>query len=463
MPPARDHESLKKELGLGDLVLAQILFVVGSTWVGIAAKLGRAHTAFWIAGIVLYYLPLAAVVIRLNRMMPLEGGLYQWAKAGFGEMGGFLTAWNLCSYAAITMGSILFVVPTDLAYMIGPSAAWIPHSPAATIAITGLLVAAIALVAVHGLDFSRWLHNTGSAMILMAYAILLPLPLWALWRGSISHFEAVPLALPAFDLFSLAIFGQMTVGALSGFEYIAILAGECRSAGRNIGRSVMISAPVICLMFVLGTSSVLAFIGGQPINLIGPIPQTFRLALGNTGFAGAVAPLAILLLIIRAVASASLVFTGLTRIPMTAGWDHLLPAWFAHLDPRRRTPVHSICFVALLVVAFIALSQVGVEEQEANQLLGGAANVHYAFVYVALFALPLTGALRSEMPRLLKLAAIAGLASSLIAAFIALYPVVNVVSRGAYALKIGGVVLASNALAAWVYRRGVARRALIAA
>ena len=73
----------------------------------------------------------------------------------------------------------------------------------------------------------------------------------------------------------------MTVGALSGFEYVAIMAGECRSAARTIGQSVMFSAPVICLMFILGTSSVLAFIGNQPINVIGPIPQTFRLAFGS--------------------------------------------------------------------------------------------------------------------------------------------------------------------------------------
>ena len=77
----------------------------------------------------------------------------------------------------------------------------------------------------------------------------------------------------------------MTVGALSGFEYVAILAGECRSAARTIGQSVMISAPVICLMFILGTSSVLAFVGGQPINVIGPIPQTMRAAFGSTGVA----------------------------------------------------------------------------------------------------------------------------------------------------------------------------------
>src|ERR1044071_2977063 len=106
-----EEHRLRKELGLRDLVLAQVLCVVGSSWVGIAAKLGRAHVVFWLAAMLLFYLPLAAVVIHLNRLMPLEGGLYQWAKAGFGEMAGFLTAWNLWVYAVIVTGAIIFVVP----------------------------------------------------------------------------------------------------------------------------------------------------------------------------------------------------------------------------------------------------------------------------------------------------------------------------------------------------------------
>src|ERR1700689_5545390 len=71
---------LRKQLGLSDLILAQILCVVGSTWVGVAAKLGRAHVVFWLIAITLFYLPLAAVVIFLSRRIPLEGGLYRWAQ-----------------------------------------------------------------------------------------------------------------------------------------------------------------------------------------------------------------------------------------------------------------------------------------------------------------------------------------------------------------------------------------------
>jgi amino acid transporter len=451
------QKSLRKNLGLGDLILAQILCVVGSSWVGIAAKLGKSHVLFWLVAMLLYYVPLAAVVIYLNRLMPLEGGLYQWAKAGFGERAGFLIAWNLWVYAVICVGSILFVVPTDIGYIIGPAGAWVPSSKVATLLLIGCVTAIITLVAIRGLDIGKWLHNAGSVMIMAAYALLLALPVWALTRGSIRHYEPIPWQLPKPNLFALAIFGQMTVGALSGFEYVAILAGECRAAARTIGQSVVFSAPVIALMFILGTSSVLTFVGDRPINVIGPIPQTLRLALGTTGPGAWLAPLAIFFLLARAVASASLIFTGLTRLPMTAGWDNLVPRLFTQLHARWKTPVNSILFVAALVMALTLLSMLGVHEQEASQLLSNASIVHYAIAYVALFALPLIGnpELRAKLPAWLKIASFAGLLSSLVSLFIAVYPIVDVVSRPAYAAKISGVVIISNLAGFLIYRFGV--------
>src|SRR5215510_2008075 len=85
------HSSVfKKELGLTDLALTQILFIVGLPWVGTAGKLGPSHVIFWLLAMFFFYLPLAAVVIHLNKRMPLEGGLYQWAKLGFNEFTGFM-------------------------------------------------------------------------------------------------------------------------------------------------------------------------------------------------------------------------------------------------------------------------------------------------------------------------------------------------------------------------------------
>src|ERR1019366_8946266 len=106
----------------------------------------------------------------------------------------------------------------------------------ATLLITGGVVAGITLVAIHGLDIGKWLHNAGSGVIRTAYAILLPLPLWALGRGAIHHYEPIPWELPKLDWFSVAVFGQMTAGALSGFEYVAIMAGGCGNATRPARR-----------------------------------------------------------------------------------------------------------------------------------------------------------------------------------------------------------------------------------
>src|SRR5919108_4271689 len=118
----------KKELGLFDLVLTQGVFVVGTFWVGWAARLGYEQNVFWILAIVTFYLPLAAAVIFLNRLMPLEGGLYQWSKLAFNDFVAFMVGWNLWVFAITILAGTGLVVTTNLSYAIGSPAAWIRDS-----------------------------------------------------------------------------------------------------------------------------------------------------------------------------------------------------------------------------------------------------------------------------------------------------------------------------------------------
>src|SRR5271169_5214532 len=139
--PEIAQAGLKRELGVRDLVLTQILFVVGLTNFGYAAKLGASHAVFWLAAIVLFYIPLAMVVIHLNRWRPLEGGLYQWTHAAFGDLAGFMVAWNLWIYAMVLISEIGLTTVTNLVYAIGPSAAWMTESkPMLAGATVGLVV-----------------------------------------------------------------------------------------------------------------------------------------------------------------------------------------------------------------------------------------------------------------------------------------------------------------------------------
>src|SRR6186713_2881013 len=168
--------ALRKPLGLFDLVLTQILFVVGSSWVGAAAKLGQAHLFFWLLAILLFYVPQAAVVIYLSRLMPLEGGLYQWAKLGFNEFVGFIVAWNLwlLSITVIALGGMF--VTTNLSYAMGESAAWMPNSKWCVSLISSVLVIGLGWTAIRGLALGKWVHNIGGLVMLLVYGALIALP-----------------------------------------------------------------------------------------------------------------------------------------------------------------------------------------------------------------------------------------------------------------------------------------------
>ena len=80
-----------------------------------------------------------------------------------------------------------------------------------------------------------------------------------------------------------------------------------------------------------------------------------------------------------------------SALPMTAGWDQLVPRWFAHLHPRWSTPVNSISCMAFVVFLLLVLANVGVHAQEAYQLLSNASTTHYELAYLAMFAVPLVG------------------------------------------------------------------------
>ena len=437
------------------------MFVVGSTWVGAAAKLGQAHVFFWLLAILLFYIPQAAVVIYLSNRMPLEGGIYQWAKLGFNEFAGFMVAWNLwlLSITVIALGGMF--TTTNISYAIGPGAAWMPNNRWCVSLISSALVAGLGWACVRGLSLGKWLHNIGAFAMLLVYGALIFLPLLGLARGEIKSYQPLPLALPAVSIFyCLNIFTKLGIGALSGFEYVAILAGETRAPARDIGRSVIIASPVIALMFILGTSSVLAFIGNNPIDLIGPVPQTLRLGLRSFPIAGAIASIGILLMTARTISSTSVHVTGSSRLPMVAGWDQLLPAWFSRLHSRYKTPVNSIIFVGTLTLVIAISSQVGAGIQEAFQLVDNAANVFYGIVYFVLFAIPLfgAGAIRSGAPIWLRIAAIFGAAVSLLAIFFTVYPIIDVPSPLIFGAKIAAVTLAANAIGVAIYVVGERRR-----
>jgi amino acid transporter len=447
---------LKRQLRLRDLVLAQVLTVVGSAWVGIAAGVGRAQFVVWLLAFALFYAPMAVAVYFLNREMPLEGGLYEWARRSFGDAVGFMTAWNIWAYALSSIATILFQIPSEMAYMIGPSAALLPENHLFVYSLLASIVALLTYTAVLGLGLGKWIHNMGGSAMMIAFALLIVAPLWAWLHGAHLHYAPFVLQLPPTDATSLSLLGQVLFAA-SGLEYIAIMAGETRAAESAIGRSVVLATPIILVMFVLGTASVVSLHevhAGVAINYVAPIPQTLTLAFGGGGVAAVMAKVAILLLQIRILGAASYLFSGATRLPMTAGWDHLIPEWFTRLHPRYLTPTNSIYVTGAVVASLLVLGSAGVHAAEAFGVLNDASSEFYALAYLAMFLIPIFGAasLRERLPRWVAVVCAGGVVAIVYVLVLNAYPFVDVRSPGVFAAKIVGTVLLVNACGYLFYR-----------
>src|SRR3954463_6780449 len=204
--------SLKKELGVRDLALTQILFIVGLTWIGVAGKLGPAHVVFWLLALVLFYLPSAAVVIYLNRLMPLEGGLYQWAKLGFNETIGFMLAWNLWLYVIVFTSEIGLQCATYLSYAIGPRAAWMMSSSWFVALSSAVILLLMVITSTLGLSVGKWVHNTGGVFMITIFSAVVLLPAIGLLTGTLAEYHPLRTHLPELSLLNLNTLGKMGFG-----------------------------------------------------------------------------------------------------------------------------------------------------------------------------------------------------------------------------------------------------------
>lgn len=452
----QSHSSaLRRELGIADLALAQILIIMVPEFFGTAVKAGNAHVVLWLLAIVLFFIPHAYVVAHLNRLMPLEGGLYEWARLAFGDRVGFLTAWNMWIMQTFQVAQIALVTTSYLSYAL-PGAGWIATNSAVIVAASILLIAVMMLIARFGLSVGKWVSNVGSVFTIFILAVLSFLPYLHVWHGHLPAYHPVPLLLPPLTLLSLSVFSKMTFGALSGFETVAILAGESRSPVHDITRSIIVTAPVIALLYIFGTSGILAFVSPDAIDVIGPIPQALRSGFALFGTALPIVSLAILLLLLNYLCSYTFYFSINTRLPMAAGWDHLMPHWFTRLHPRYRTPINSILFMGGVALAASVAVLIGSGSQESFILLQTWTWTLYGLAYLVKFAIPLVSAKEKGLrPKpWLQLGSATGFIVTLLFVLLSVQPVIPVASNVVYLLKVVVVVVGANFLGWIVYRAG---------
>jgi amino acid transporter len=450
---AKAQHGLNRELRLADLVLMQVLLILGFTWIGSAAEQGATHTFLWVGGILFLYLPLAGVVIHLSRAIPVEGGSYQWIKAGLSPLAGYLAAANITLYIVAIYGTIGPTLVNSVAYALGPRGAWMMNSNALLVGVGIASLVSVWAINVRGLHLGKIVTNGGAGLAVVVGALTMFLLIKRMVSGAPPLNKPFSLAAPAFSFATLNVFTKISMGGLTGFDNASVFAGECRGARRDLPRSVMVAAPLIALIYVLSTGAMLAWIPAGKMDLAAPIPQLLRAGFGSTGIGAVISVMTIAVMTLNSYAGAVAMVGMASRFPMVIAWDKLLPEWWSRLHSKYRTPAKSIGAVSVACIAVQLVSSGGAGGQEMIQIGMGAGIAGLCIIYAMLFGTVLFARRGSPLRpgAFLRLAALSGFVVSLASLPFQVVPQAGVANRWIFALKVAGLFCAANGTAALLY------------
>jgi amino acid transporter len=453
------HHGLKPELKLWDLILLQVLLVVGLNLTGFAAKLGPSQLLLWFLAIGLFYLPQAAVVMKLSRAIPVEGGVYQWVKEGISPFAGYMAGWSYFVYAIGYFASFGTQLANGIAYGGGPNVAWMANSKGFALTSTVVVCVLAFFLNVVGFQITKWLSGTASLVTIATFVVLLYLLLQAVFTGHATGHSTFSVAWPAFSILSLSVFTKMALFMLSGFDQAGIIVEECRKPKNDVARSVLIAAPLIAIMYVVVTYAISAYIAPANVDLAAPISQVIQAGFGESTLGKISTTIVVAGFNFSQVAILIVILGIVSRLPMAAGWDGLLPSWWGALHPKYKTPFKAIAAVTASVMLMGVVNLLGTANEEAVQVLLAAAFGSYCIMYMLLFGQVVFG-FRSSVWRPgigIRLGALAAFLVVVAAFALQVVPLGEVASPGRFAVKVAGTICVANAIGIYLYWAGKRR------
>jgi amino acid transporter len=233
-----------------------------------------------------------------------------------------------------------------------------------------LLTAALAAIWVAlgsnmiGVGIGKWTENLGGAAAwalggLMAAAAALV----GFRRGS-----ATPMRLaPRWNWGTVGLLSNVAYG-MTGLELAGLMAGEIRDPERTLPRAGWIASAFTTVFYAGSTAALLALLPPEGISELNGYAQAGSAAGAALG-AGWIAPLVGLLVMASAMGQIGGLGTAVSRLPFAVGIDKLLPAAFAKVHPRWRTPHLSILTLGLVASFLLIVFQLGDTMRAAYQEL----------------------------------------------------------------------------------------------
>jgi amino acid transporter len=331
--PALTANIINSTIGAGIFVLPAL----------VAKGLGPAAPLAFIACALAMILFVTCFAIAGSRVS-LTGGLYAYVEVAFGRYVGFLAGALYCLTAICAVAGVVNVFVNSIAGIMP-----FLGNPIARIVVIALVYGILVFINLRGV------REGAGAVTVVTLAKLVPILLflcagiffihpanvvWPAWPGSKSLGDSVVLLMFAFV----------------GIEVALIPSGEVKNPTRTVPRSAYLALVITTIIYIMIQLVAQGTLGADLANYKdAPLAEAAAKFLGNIGrtilLAGAT---------ISAFGFVTSDILSSPRMIFAFGRDGVLPAWFAHVHPRYRSP--DVAIITYAVLAF-ALSITGTFEQ----------------------------------------------------------------------------------------------------
>lgn len=382
---------LLRVLRLRDVILLNVVAVIGLRWISRGARVGPPALLLWVLAWICFFLPLAATLISLSRRYPEQGGIYAWVRRAYGPFHGAICGWCLWVNNLFYFPSLLLFAAANLAVVFGGAAPALAESRwYSTIFVVAGLWALVALN-IRGFAAGRGLQSIGAlstwapaALVIVAGGVALA------WFGSATSFAPAALVPREDTLATLALWSSFCF-AFSGFEIGAFSSEEVERPERNLPLGIIVGGGIATAIYVLGTAAMLIAAPADALAERSGVADAVDLVGARVGLP-ALGALTALLIAAGSVAGTSSWMAATARVSFAASLDRLWPPAMARLHPRFRTPHVAlvvqgvIATLIFLVSLFLTVGGAQTTVQDAYDILVNLTAVIYFVPYLYLFA-----------------------------------------------------------------------------
>jgi amino acid transporter len=381
---------LLRVLRVRDVILLNIVAVVGLRWIPRGARAGSPAVLLWVVAWLCFFLPLAATLISLSRRYPEQGGIYAWVRRAFGPFHGALCGWCLWVNNLFYFPALLLFASANVAVVLSGAAPGLGDSRwFSTLFVIGGLWALVALN-IRGFAAGRALQLAGSvgtwapaALVIVAGGVALA------WFGSATSFAPATLV-PRDDTLSTMALWSSFCFAFSGFEIGSFSSEEVERPERTLPLGIIVGGAIATVIYIVGTVAMLVAAPADALAERSGLADAVDLVAGRVGLP-AMGVVTALLIAAGAVAGTSSWLAATARVSFAASLDRLWPAAMARLHPRHRTPHVALIVQGLISTLIFATSlflSIGGGEttvQDAYDILVNLTAVIYFVPYLYLF------------------------------------------------------------------------------